>query len=82
MSLGSYMYHNVSKSNACRDTSLSDNITVRKWGLPYYQDPLDPSSATKVYIATVPEVTKDRGAQAMIKTEDQVLILLSQFCQQ
>ena len=38
MSLGSYMYHNVSKSNvACWDTSLSaDNITVRKWGLPYY----------------------------------------------
>ena len=53
---------------------------------------LDPSSATKVYIATVPfmmgdtplsrkattkivrviEVTNDRGAQAMIKTEDQV----------
>ena len=51
MSLGSYMYHNVSKSNvACQDTSLSDNITVRKWGLPYNRDPLDPSSATKVYI--------------------------------
>ena len=103
MSLGSYMYRNVSKSNvSCRDTSLSDNITVRKWGLTYYRDPLHPSSATKVYIATVPfmmgdtllsrkattkivrviEVTKDRGAQAMIKTEDQVLILLSQFCQQ
>ena len=48
MSLGSYMYCNVSKSNvACWDTSLSDNITVRKWGFPYYRDPLDPSSATK-----------------------------------
>ena len=33
-------------------------------------------------IVRVIEVTKDRGAQAMIKTEDQVLILLSQFCQQ
>ena len=55
MSLGFYMYRNVSKSNvACRDTSLSDNIAVRKWGFPYYRDPLDPSSATKVYIATVP----------------------------
>ena len=42
MSLGSYMYHNgcISKSNvACRDTSLSDNITVRKWGFPYYWIP-------------------------------------------
>ena len=48
MSLGSYVYCNVSKSNVvCRDTSLSDNITVRKWGFPYYRDPLDPSSATK-----------------------------------
>ena len=45
-----YMYHNgcISKSNVtCQDTSLSDNITVRKWGFPYYQDPLDPSSPTK-----------------------------------
>ena len=60
MSLGSYMYRNVSKSNvACRDTSLSDNITVRKWGLPYYRDPLDSSSAIKVYIATVPFMMGD-----------------------
>ena len=50
MSLGSYMYRYayISKSNvACQDTSLSDYITVRKWGFPYYRDPLDPSSATK-----------------------------------
>ena len=34
-SLSSYMYRNgcISKSSvACRDTSLSDNITLRKWG--------------------------------------------------
>ena len=50
MSLGSYMYRNgcISKSNvARRDTSLSDNITVRNWGFPYYRDASDPSSATK-----------------------------------
>jgi len=44
------MYRNgrISKSSvACQDTSLSDNIALRKWGFPYYRDPLDPSSATK-----------------------------------
>ena len=59
MSLGSYMYRNgcISKSNvACQDTSLSDIVTLRKWGFPYYRDPLDPSSATKYNIATVPSM--------------------------
>ena len=41
MSLGFYMYRTacISNSNvACRATSLSDNITVRKWGFPYGND--------------------------------------------
>ena len=35
---------------------LSDNATLRKWGFPYNWDPLDPSSATKYNIATVPSM--------------------------
>jgi len=35
---------------------LSDNITVSKWGFPYYRDPLDTSSARIIYIATVPSM--------------------------
>jgi len=39
MSLSFYMYRNgcISKSSvACWDTSLSDNITLRKWGKKGY----------------------------------------------
>ena len=30
------------------------SLSCRKWGFPYYRDPLDPSSATKYNIARVP----------------------------
>jgi len=64
------MYRNgcISKSSvACRDTSLSDNITLKKMG----------QGRLLTKVVRVIEVIKN---QAIIKTEDpSILILLSQF---